>query len=182
MIKTSYIETEGIVFKKNKYLESSGLIEVFTPMFGCKNFLVKGLYRKNRRFQSPLEQLSVNFLEIFYKENRELNIVTKAHILFYPEGIVKDLEKFNLMIGMIKILRKQKYPTESVGKLYELLKNSIFKLNSSRENEKIYFDFLENYLDIEGFMNDKIRNENLKKLVLKERIKHYETLIGKLNL
>ncbi|MEO0303911.1 MAG: recombination protein O N-terminal domain-containing protein, partial [candidate division WOR-3 bacterium] len=71
MIKTSYIETEGIVFKKNKYLESSGLVEVFTPVFGCKNFLVKGLYRKNRRLQSPLEQLSVNYLEIFYKENRE---------------------------------------------------------------------------------------------------------------
>lgn len=182
MIKTSYIETEGIVFKKNKYLESSGLVEVFTPVFGCKNFLVKGLYRKNRRLQSPLEQLSVNYLEIFYKENRELNIVTKAQILFYPEGVVKDLEKFNVMIEMIKILRKQKYPTESVGKLYELLKNSIFSLNSSREKEKIYFDFLENYLSIEGFLNDRIKSENLKKLVLKERIKHYKTLIEGLNL
>jgi recombinational DNA repair protein (RecF pathway) len=142
---------------------------------------VKGLYRKNRRLQSPLEQLSVNSLEIFYKENRELNIITKAQILFYPEGVVKDLEKFNIIVGMIKILRKQKYPTESVGKLYELIKNSIFRLNSSIENQRVYFDFLENYLEIEGFMNDRIKNENLKKTVLKERINHYESLIERLN-
>lgn len=181
MIKTSYIETEGIVFKKNKYLETSGIVEIFTPIFGCKNFLVKGIYRKNRRLQSPLEQLSVNFLEIFYKENRELNIITKAHILFYPENIVKDLERFDTTIRIIKILRKQKFPTDSIGKLYEVLKGSIVKLESSKEIEKIYHDFLENYLDIEGFMNGRIKNENLKKLVMKERINHYESLIERLS-
>lgn len=177
MIKTSYIETECIVFKKSKYLESSAILEVFTPIFGCKNFLVKGIFRKNKKFNSPLEQLSVNSIQIFYKENRELNIITKAYLLFYPMGVIKDLNKFNFAVEMIRILRKQKFPTESVEKLYQLLKESLNILDKSPKSDEVYFNFLENYLVIEGYMNDRIKSENIKKMVLKERIKHYESLL-----
>ncbi|HAF08334.1 MAG: DNA repair protein RecO [bacterium] len=177
MIKTNYIETECIVFKKRKYLESSAILEVFTPIFGCKNFLVKGIFRKNKRFYSPLEQLSVNSVQIFYKENRELNVITKAYLLFYPMGVIKDLNKFNFAVEMIRILRKQKFPTESVQKLYELLKVTLNILDKSQKSDEVYHNFLEKYLDIEGYMNDRIKSENIKRMLLKERIKHYESII-----
>lgn len=178
----SYIETEGIVLKKIKYLESSAMVEIFTPIFGNKNFLVKGVYRKNKRLRSHMEQLSLNHLEIFYKENREINLITKAQIIFYPYNVIKDTEKFFHVMHMVSILRKQRFPTETVSKLYNLLKESLEKFDKGSKFENVYSDFLEEYLTIEGLLNKDLFRLYKEKENEKDRIVYLEKILKYYNL
>jgi len=169
--------------KKSRFRESSALLEIFTPLLGRHSVIAKGMYRKKKNFSSHLEPLSLNNIEFFYKENRQIQTITKADLIYYPENILGDLETFEYAAKSIRILRRQKYPTESVKSLYKTIKSSIIRFNENKDAERIYLDFLRSYLFLEGHLNEMyVSDENLEDAYDARRIKktivQFERVIG----
>ncbi|HAV92742.1 TPA: DNA repair protein RecO [candidate division WOR-3 bacterium] len=181
-MKEGYVKSECLVIKKSRFKESSALVEIFSPLLGRHVLVARGIYRKKKSLSSHLEPLSVNNIEFFYKEGRQMHTITRAELIFYPENILKDLEAFGYAAKSLKILRKQEYPTESIKALYKTMRDSIMRFNNESNTGLVYLDFLRTYLYLEGHLNElymkdeRFEGEYDEKRIAKT-INHFEGII-----
>jgi len=188
-----YRETECLVIKKHKYTETSAIIEAFSRDGGKASFLAKGIYRKNGSFESPMESLSVNNIEYFFKPEREMHTLTKSKLSFYPENIVKSVKKYEIAGKVLKILRKSNYIVHTSSEIFDASYLFLNEMNNTDSSSFPYFRFLLKYSKIEGIYgkrmfdgkysylfenlknNDPVENEDTEKLIdfLEKKVKEH---------
>ncbi len=67
-------KTEGIVLKTTRYSESSVIATIFTKKHGVLSFMLQGIRSsKNKQKGNILQPLNMLNLEIYLKEQRNLN-------------------------------------------------------------------------------------------------------------
>ncbi|MDD3803699.1 MAG: DNA repair protein RecO [bacterium] len=180
-MKEGFVKSEGVVIKKSRYRETSALIEIFSPVMGRHTLIARGMYRNKRSFSSHLEPLSVNSIEFLYREGRQMHTLTKAELIFYPENIIKDLEAFDYAAKSLKILRRQEYQTESVEKLFFVLKEELQRLDSKESSRRAYHDFLSSYLYLEGHLSEMSVEEREEGYFILKKIRRLESLLKEFN-
>ncbi len=129
-------KTKGIVLNTFKYGDNSIISSIYTEQFGRLSFLVNGVHSKKSKTKiNNFQQLFILDLEIYYKENRNLQKIKEIKADFILETIPFDIVKSSQAILLSEVLTKSLKEEEGNKGLYEFLYNSIRYLDIAEEGK-----------------------------------------------
>lgn len=129
-------KTEGIVIRTTKYSESSVIASIFTKKYGLLSFIIPGI-RSNKTKQKGniLQPLNILNLEIYLKEQRNLNRIKEYTPGYIYKNLSIDFAKQSVAIFCIELISKCVKEHEVNERLYNYL--SLFLTELDQETESI---------------------------------------------
>lgn len=129
---------KAIVLRTNKYSDNSIIVNCYTDIFGKISFIVSGVRTKKSKTKiSFFQTFSLLDLDIYYKENRDIQRIKEAHIstpfVTLPNDILKSSISFFLAELMSKILKDHENNLE----LYNFIEKSIKTLDLLNDKKQI---------------------------------------------
>jgi len=146
-------KVRGIVLHHIKYGDTSIIVHLYTDLYGRQSVIVKGARgkRKNRKISlyHPLAQLD---LELYYKENRDLQLIREAQAIVPLQGIMSDPIKNTVSLFLAEVLYRCLRENESNPALFDYLLNSIQMFDLIEEGVSLFhIHFLSNLTRFLGF-------------------------------
>lgn len=123
-------EVEGIIVSELSYGETSKIINVLTREYGVIGMIAKG----SRTMKSPLRSLTTKLtygkFYIKYNENK-LSILNNVDIINNLKNIKTDIEKISYVSYLIELATQVDKHSNSFDEIYDLLINSILKIEDN---------------------------------------------------
>ena len=136
-------KTEGIVLKTIKYSESSVIVTIFTKKYGLLSFIVQGIRsNKNKQKGNILQPMNMLNLEIYLKEQRNLNRIKEYTTNYIYKNLQGDFAKQSVAIFCIELISKCVKEQEVNERLYNYLTLFLTELDQqsdSIENKPLFF-------------------------------------------
>lgn len=144
-------KSEAVVLKTQKLGETSKVLTLYSREFGKIKVVAKGSRGLKSRFYGTLEPLNHIFIVYYFKETRDLQLLSQAEIMQPFNAVRQDLNKYGLgslfceLIDRTQLEQANKY-------LFQLLLDGLKKLDETSANlVNIYFWFILRLLHISGF-------------------------------
>ena len=151
MIKNSI----AIVLKRFPYSETSLIARCFVKDLGKVSFIVHGAHRKKSPMGAYFQPANCLNLVYYFKENRDLQIISKASFNYTWLNIPKDLKKISYAMAMIELTDKCLTDNDSHNNLYGELFSSLKGVeNSNNHLNIIYWHYQYSLLKFLGFKPD----------------------------
>ena len=148
-------DVEGIVINTKDYKDSSKILDIFTKEYGIIGVISKGCKSLKSSLRSISDKLVYATFTIYYKKDK-LSILSEANVINNFSNIKKDIKKISYA-SYILDLTNQVYKQSNELELYDLLINSIIKINDNYD-PLIITNILElkylNYLGIMPNLNE----------------------------
>ena len=130
----SLTKTEAFVLKGFRYGDTSKIVTLFTKDFGKFSAIIKGARSFKSRFGGIFENM--NYITIFLnkKENRDLQIISKAEFINAFSKIKSELEKINTAYRILELVNKSTLDYYVNEKIFHLLRHSFEALEVSKRN------------------------------------------------
>lgn len=128
------IESEAFVLNGFRYGESSKIITLYSSAFGKFNAIVKGVRNVNARHGGVYENMNLINLYFNKKDNRTLQVISKADLICSYNKIKSELDKIAVAYTMLEILNKTSIEYDSSVSTFNLLKNVFDCLDKSKTN------------------------------------------------
>jgi len=136
-------KTEGIVLKTTKYSESSIIAKIFTKKHGVLSFIVQGVRTsKNKQKGNLIQNLNLLNLEIYLKEQRNLNRIKEYTINYIYKNLHVDIAKQSVALFAIELVAKCVKEHEINERLYDYLSLFLIELDQETktiENKPLFF-------------------------------------------
>lgn len=87
------IQTEAIVLNTKRFSESSLILTLFSLEKGKISVMVKGALKAKNKYGNSLLLMSISNVTIYWKENRELQIMSDSESKFKLNNILKFIRK-----------------------------------------------------------------------------------------
>ena len=118
------VKSEAFVLKNFRYSETSKIVILFTKNFGKINAIVKGARNFKSRLCGTLE--TMNYIEavIYFKENRDLQIISAAEYKKSFPNILGNIDKLELSFRIIEMINKSFIQNEISIPVFELIKTT----------------------------------------------------------
>ncbi|MGY8750763.1 MAG: DNA repair protein RecO [Fidelibacterota bacterium] len=156
MIKNS----SAIVLKRFPYSETSLIARCFVKDLGKTSFIVHGAHRKKSPMGAYFQPVNCLNLVFYFKENRELQTISKASFDCSWRNIPKDLKKISYAMAMIELTDKCLTDNDSHNNLYNELFRSLKEVeNSNNQLNLIYWHYQYSLLTFLGFKPDLNQSE-----------------------
>ena len=151
MIKNSI----AIVLKRFPYSETSLIARCFVKDLGKVSFIVHGAHRKKSPMGAYFQPANCLNLVYYFKENRDLQTISKASFDYSWSNIPKDLKKISYAMAMIELTDKCLTDNDSHNNLYSELFSSLKGVeNSNSQLNLIYWHYQYSLLTFLGFKPD----------------------------
>ena len=151
MIKNSI----AIVLKRFPYSETSLIARCFVKDLGKVSFIVHGAHRKKSPMGAYFQPANCLNLVYYFKENRDLQTISKASFNYSWSNIPKDLKKISYAMAMIELTDKCLTDNDSHNNLYSELFSSLKGVeNSNSHLNLIYWHYQYSLLTFLGFKPD----------------------------
>ncbi len=147
----NFKDCEAIVLKGMKYNESSKILSLFTEDFGKVNFLAKGVRSMKSNQCGVFDDM--NHIRIFFnnRTNNSLQVINKSENINVFNMIKINLDKLEYAYRILEIMNNLTYDFDSSSKLFGLLKNVFYFLNTDLyESHNVYMFFQLNFAEISG--------------------------------
>ena len=135
--------TEGIILKTTKYSESSIIAKIFTKKYGLLSFIIPGIRSaKNKQKGNLFQPLNMLNLEIYLKENRNLNRIKEYTTSYIYKSLHIDFSKQSIGLFCIELVSKCIKEHEVNERLYNYLTFFLIELdkeNDGIENKPLFF-------------------------------------------
>lgn len=118
--------TKGVVLQYFKYSENSIITKIYTEKFGIQSYILKGINsKKNRAQKAFLQPLSLVELNVYYKENKELQNLReiKPNVVF--QSIPFNIYKSSIAFFLAEVLSKLIKEEEPNQALFDYIYHSI---------------------------------------------------------
>lgn len=136
-------KTEGIVLKTTKYAESSIITNIFTKKYGLLSFIVQGVRSsRNKQKGNLIQPLNMLTLEIYLKEQRNLNRIKEYSTNYIYKYLHVDFAKQSVALFCIELISKCLKEHEVNERLYNYLSLFLTELDQetdSIENKPLFF-------------------------------------------
>jgi DNA repair protein RecO (recombination protein O) len=137
------LKSKGIVLHQLKYSDTSLITTIYTSTHGRLSFLLQGARKKKAKLKANLFQpLFLLDLEMYYKNNRQLQKIKEANNAYPFQTIPYDFKKRTIALFLGEILYKTLHEEESNPYLFDFIYNHIKVLDlkeSGLSNFHIYF-------------------------------------------
>ncbi len=148
----SILNSEAVVLSSFPQGETSKIIRLITLESGRISVIAKGSRKWNNRFGAVLEPLNHINLFYYYKENRELQILSKCDSVNLFQGIRSDLNKLAVGLSVLEITQKLFLDESESGQMFSLLTGTLSAVDEADRNIlNIYRSFQLKFLKISGF-------------------------------
>ena len=132
-------KTKAIVLKSVKYGDSGLVTQFYTEEFGRQSVLVHGVRKRNSKLPFYLfEPLSLLDIDIYYKENRDLQKLKHAQTSIILNQIKSDIKKTSIALFISEILYRCLKEIESNKTLFTYLFHAIQVLEMAHEGIENY--------------------------------------------
>lgn len=136
-------KTEGIVLKTTKYSESSIIAKIFTKKHGVLSFIIQGIRsNKNKQKGNLIQPLNILNLEVYLKEQRNLNRIKEYNTNYIYKKLHIDFAKQSVALFCIELTSKCVKEQEVNERLYDYLSLFLIELDQeihSIENKPLFF-------------------------------------------
>ncbi|MBK8493130.1 MAG: DNA repair protein RecO [Saprospirales bacterium] len=137
------IKTRGIVFRNQKYGETSVIIDVYTEEKGLQSYIVHGVRTTKAKVSASLVQV-MSFVELvtYSRDDRALLNIKEIRPEVVYESIPFDLKKGAVGLFMIEMARKSIREIEENRPLFDFLHRSFLFLDQTPRpvaNFHLYF-------------------------------------------
>lgn len=137
-------KTEGIVLRTTKYSESSVIANIFTKKYGLLSFIIQGLRSsKNKQKGNLIQSANILQLEIYLKEQRNLNRIKEYSTAYIYTNTNTNFIKQSIVIFCIELISKCVKEYEINERLYDYVSFFLIELDKDEayaiENKPLYF-------------------------------------------
>ncbi|MCK9212038.1 MAG: DNA repair protein RecO [Ignavibacteriaceae bacterium] len=133
------VKTEGIVLSKLDYSDSSKIVSIYSSEFGKISAIVKGGRGKNSKVGMVVDPLNILNLVLYNKEQREVQLISSAEMLFYFSHLHNDFERMKYSYAVIELLKYLTVDNETNQRLYKGSKKILQLMDTSDEQPEILF-------------------------------------------
>jgi DNA repair protein RecO (recombination protein O) len=144
--------TEGIVLKNTVFGEADLIVTYLTCDFGLLNVFAKSPRKIKSRFGSSLEPLTYSTLSFIGKEDAGLPRLTQSDIIRPFHTLREDFRCFVSISEMLELNLHFLPERENNEEIFELLLNTLLKIESDRGNKLLYLYYKIKFLEITGYL------------------------------
>lgn len=134
------VKVEGIIINTTNYNESSKILNVFTKEYGIIGVISKGCKNLKSKSKNITENFTYGIFNIYYKENK-LSTLISCDVINYFKNIRNDIILIGYLTYIVE-LAKEVYKQNNDSRIYELLIESIYKIEN-KLNPKVISNILE---------------------------------------
>lgn len=137
------VETPAIVLKRFPYSDSSAIAHCFTREYGKISIMVRGIQRKKAPLGSYFQP--ANYLEIlfYYKENREMQTLSKVSFLDNWFQFQNDLKKLTYALSAVEITSKTIHDHDAQEDLFDEFVATLSYFHRENEHFNLCFWYYE---------------------------------------
>ena len=137
------IHTQAIVLKSFAYGDTSLIAQCFSKDQGKIGLIIKGARTRKKSKAAFFEPLSHIDLIYNYRQNRELQIVSKVHFINYWSKILNNLRSVTLSMAILELTEKTLSFEDPHPNLYSMLKDVLHAINEKELDPNLLFWFYE---------------------------------------
>ena len=124
-------QTRGIVFKTIKYSETSVISKIYTEKFGLQSYLINGVRSEKSKIKAGLLQtMSILDMQVYYRENKNLNRVKEITAAYVFQSLPFDALKRSAGLFVMDVLNKCIREQESNEDLFQFTQNLLIESRS----------------------------------------------------
>jgi DNA repair protein RecO (recombination protein O) len=136
-------KTEGIILRTTKYSETSLIAKIFTKKYGLLSFLIQGVRSsKSKQKGNIIQPLQMLHLEVYMKEQRNLNRAKEYSAAYIYKNLHSDFAKQSVALFCIELIAKCIREQEVNERLYDYLSLFLIELDGQEhgiENKPVFF-------------------------------------------
>ncbi len=144
-------KTQAVVLKTQRLGETSKILTLYSQKYGKMKVVAKGARGLKSRFYGTLEPLNHISIVYYFKETRELQLLSQADIIHPFSGIRENLEKYAVCSFFCELINRTQL--EQPNKyLFQILIDVLSAIEKSKRNTiNFFFWFILKFLHISGF-------------------------------
>lgn len=147
----SILKSEAVVLKTHDFHETSKIISLYSKEAGRLQLIAKGVRSSKSKFGALLDGLNYLRIVYYFKETRELQLLSNAELIKAFSHLRDDLERFSYASIVVEIIYRTQLLGEKNPRLFYTIISSLEGINDS-ENYRNYFNaFLIRFIEISGF-------------------------------
>jgi DNA repair protein RecO (recombination protein O) len=145
-------KTEAVVLKIQKLGETSKIVVLFSKEYGLIKVVAKGARGSKSRFLGTLDQLNYINIVFYYKEQRDLHLLSQSDIIDSYRFIKQDLNKLALAMMAVEMVMRSQMERDPHANLFHLLTAFLRKLDQQQGGlENVFFWYQIRFMKWLGF-------------------------------
>jgi DNA repair protein RecO (recombination protein O) len=146
------LTTEAIVLRTMKYSESSLIAALFTRDHGKISIIAKGARRKSRPFGASIEAMNHVRAVIYFKAQRELQLLTQCDLVERYPALVEDLPRMGIGMAAVELLHLATEHDEAHPEVFQLTVDLFRSVqNATRGHKNALYAYEIQLLGLLGF-------------------------------
>lgn len=140
-------KTRAIVINHLKYGDSSLIVRAYTEKYGMLSFIAHGI-RKKKSILNPylFETFSLLMLDLYYKQNRELQTLKDVQAEIILNHLHYDIRRSTIAVFLSEVIYRSLHEVEANVNLFNYLNHAIQILDVTDEGiENFHIIFLLQY-------------------------------------
>jgi hypothetical protein len=130
----SLINTEAVVLKCSNYRETSKIVTFFTRSHGKIRGIAKGVRSSKTKWGGVLQSMAYLNLFFYFKENKDLYLISNAEYLQPFKSILGDFDKMQAGFKIVELINRTTADNQQNEEIFFLLKEMLIKLDSATKN------------------------------------------------
>jgi recombinational DNA repair protein (RecF pathway) len=169
----SNLKTDAIVLSGFKYGDTSKIVSILSENSGKFSAIIKGARNTKSKMGGVFENMNHISVMFTKKENRDLQIISKAECISSFNGIKTDLDRLSVAYRMLELTSKSTYDYHASPEVYTLLREFLYGTDVCARNlELIFLKFQINLSVLLGIDPFEYRNFDDGSFVLNDKDRH----------
>ncbi len=135
------VTDEAVILRSVKYGDTSKILTLYSKNNGKINCIVKGARNIKSKVLGVIEPFNQITIVFYHKQNRDLQMLSKAETIKNFSVIKTDLDKLTIGYRILEMMNKAVYDNEHSLELFELL-IKIFSYINSESSKKSAENFI----------------------------------------
>ncbi|PJA99258.1 MAG: DNA repair protein RecO [Ignavibacteriales bacterium CG_4_9_14_3_um_filter_30_11] len=133
------IKTKAIILKKQNYSDTSLIVSLYTEEEGRLSAIAKGARKSKSNVGTVLDPLNLVDIILYYKKNREVQLISSADLISNYTAVKGDLCKLKYAYSSIELIQNLTGEDEKDSKLFKGLVRILDLFNNSDDLASVIF-------------------------------------------
>ena len=146
-------KTQGIVFRKIPYSETSIICDIYTEEHGLMSYIVSGVRKPKARTSAALLQvMSIVEIIAYHSEQKKLHRIKEIKPAYVYQTIPIDVRKNAVLMFMAELCSRTIKETEQNQQLFDMIRQQLERLDLATDHyANVHLEFMVRLADELGF-------------------------------
>ena len=144
-------KTEAVVLKTHDFRETSKIVSVYSRKYGRLQLIAKGVRNRKSKFGTVLDTLNYLSIVYYFKDTRELQLLSNAELVKPFFNFRTDLKRFAYASIVAEIIYRTQLMGDENPRLFHALISVLDGIDGAADFRNYFNAFLIRFLEISGF-------------------------------